>query len=71
MRDITNLEGIEFGGRNINNLRYADDTALVAGSEGKLKCLVQASLQASEERGLRLNISKTKVMVISKGETRV
>ena len=71
MRKITNLEGTEFHGSNINNLRYADDTALVPDSEEKLKCLVQALVQASEEQGLRLHISKTKVMVISKRETSV
>ena len=71
MRDITNLVGIKFGGRNINNLSYADDTALVADSEVKLECLLQALVQASKERGLRLNISKTKVMVMSKGETSI
>ena len=68
-RDISNLEGIKFGERNIKNLRYANDTAVVADSEEKLKCLVQTLVQASEERGLRLNISKSKVMVTSKRVT--
>ena len=71
MRDVTDLEGIKIGGRNINNIRYADDTALIADSEEKLKSLVQALVRASEERGLRLNVSKTKVMVISKTEASI
>ena len=52
MKDITSLEGIKFGGTNINNQKYADDTTLVADSGEKLKCLFQALVQASEEQGL-------------------
>ena len=66
MRDLIDLDGIKFGGRNINNIRYADDTVLIADSEQKLQNLVQTLVQSSEERGLKLNISKTKVMVMSK-----
>ena len=68
MRDLTEMEGIKFGGRNINNIRYADETVLLADSEDKLQRLVQQLVQSSEERGLKMNLSKTKVMVISKGE---
>ena len=68
MRDLTELEGIKFGGRNLNNIRYADDTVLIADSEGKLQRLIQALVQSSGERGLKMNTSKTKVMVISKGD---
>ena len=60
------LDGIKFGGRNLNNIRYADDTVLIADTEEKLQALVQALVRASGERGLNLNGSKTKVMVISK-----
>ena len=67
MNDLAELDGIKFGGRNINNIRYADDTVLIADSEEKLKSLIQALVQSSGEKGLKLNISKTKVMVISKG----
>ena len=63
---LAELDGIKFGGRNINNIRYADDTVLIADSEEKLKSLIQALVQSSGEKGLNLNISKTKVMVISK-----
>ena len=68
MRDLIELEGIKFGGRNLNNIRYADDTVLIADSEDKLQRLVQGLMQASGEHGLKLNTSKTKVMVISKGD---
>ena len=71
MRDLTELEGIKFGGRNLNNIRYADDTVLIADSEDKLQRLVQTLVQASGERGLKLKISKTKVMVISKGDEEI
>ena len=68
MRELEDLDGIKFGGRNLNNIRYADDTVLIADSEEKLQCLVQALVTASGERGLKLNTSKTKVMVISKSD---
>ena len=67
MRDLMELDGIKFGGRNLNNIRYADDTVLIADSEDKLQRLVQELVQSSGEHGLKLNTSKTKVMVISKG----
>ena len=56
--------GIKFAGRNINNLRYADDTTLVAESEGeeKLKSLLVKAKEESEKVGLKLNIQKTKIM---------
>ena len=49
-------------GRNINNLRYADDTALMAGSEEGLKSLLMKVKEESEKVGLKLNIHKTKIM---------
>ena len=49
-------------GRNINNLRYADDTTLMAESEEELKCLWMKVKKESEKVGLKLNIQKTKIM---------
>ena len=54
--------GIRIAGRNINNLRYADDTTLMAGSEEKLKSLLMKVKEKSEKIGLKLNIHKTKIM---------
>ena len=57
--------GIKIAGRNINNLRYADDTTLMAGSEEELKSLLMKVKEESEQVGLKLNIQKTKIMVSS------
>ena len=54
--------GIKIAGRNINNLRYADDTTLVAESEEELKSLLMKMKEESEKVGLKLNIQKTKIM---------
>ena len=54
---------IKFAGRNINNLRYADDTILMAESEQELKNLLMKVKVESEKVGLKLNIQKTKIMV--------
>ena len=54
--------GIKIAGRNINNLRYADDTTLMAESEEELKSLLMKVKDESEEVGLKLNIQKTKIM---------
>ena len=54
--------GIKITGRNINNLRYADDTSLMAESEEELKSLVIKVKEESEKVGLKLNIQKTKIM---------
>ena len=51
--------GIKIAARNINNLRYADDTSLVAASEEELKSLLNKMEEESEKVGLRLNIQKT------------
>ena len=56
--------GIKIAGRNISNLRYADDTTLMAESEEKLKSLLMKLKEESEKVGLKLNIQKTKIMVI-------
>ena len=54
--------GIKIAGRNINNLRYADDTTLMAEDEEKLKSLLMKVKEESEKVGLKLNIQKTKIM---------
>ena len=54
--------GIKIAGRNINNLRYADDTTLMAESEEELKSLLMEVKEESEKVGLKLNIQKTKIM---------
>ena len=57
--------GIKIDGRNINNLRYSDDTSLMAESEEELKSLLTKVKEESEKVGLRLNIQKTKIMASS------
>ena len=54
--------GIKIAGRNINNLRYADDTTLMSESEEDLKSLLMKVKEESEKVGLKLNIQKTKIM---------
>ena len=54
--------GIKISGRNINNLRYADDTTLMAESEEELNSLLKKVKEESEKSGLKLNIQKTKIM---------
>ena len=54
--------GIKIAGRNINNLRYADDTTLMAENEEKLKSFLMKVKDESEKAGLKLNIQKTKIM---------
>ena len=54
--------GIKIAGRNINNLRYADDTTLMAESEEELRSLLMKVKEKSEKVGLKLNIQKTKIM---------
>ena len=57
--------GIKIAGRNINNLRYADDTTLMAESEEELKSLLMRVKEESEKIGLKLNIQKTKIVASS------
>ena len=57
--------GIQIAGRNINNLRYADDTTLMAESEEELKSLLMRVKEESEKTGLKFNIQKTKIMASS------
>ena len=54
--------GIKIARRNVNNLRYADDTTLMAESEEELKCLLMKVKEEGEKVGLKLNIQKTKIM---------
>ena len=64
--------GIKIAGRNINNLRYAGDTTLMAESEEELKSLLMKVKKESEKAGLKLNIQKTKIMAsgpITSGQT--
>ena len=56
--------GIKISGRNINNLRYADDTTLMAESRKKLKSLLMKVKEESEKVGLKLSIQKTKIMAL-------
>ena len=57
--------GIKIAGRNVNNLRYADDATLMAESEEELKSLLMKVKEESEKVGLKLNIQKTKIMASS------
>ena len=57
--------GIKIAGRNLNNLRYADDTTLMAESEEELKSLLMKVKEESEKAGLKLNIQKSKIMAFS------
>ena len=61
-RNAVLYDGIKIAGRNINNLRYADDTTLMAESEEELKTLLMKVNEESEKVGLKLNIQKTKIM---------
>ena len=57
--------GIKISGRNINNLRYADDTTLMAESKEELKSLLMTVKEESERASLKINIKKTKIMASS------
>ena len=57
--------GIKIAGRNINNLRYVDDTTLMAESKEELESLLMRVKEGSEKAGLKLNIKKTKIMASS------
>ena len=56
--------GIKIARRNINNFRYADDTTLMGESEEELKSLLMKVKEASEKGGLKLNVQKTKILVL-------
>ena len=65
MLDCKKQAGIKIAGRNINNLRYADDTTLMAESKEEMKSLLMKVKEVSEKAGLKLNIQKTKIMASS------
>ncbi|GFO28243.1 endonuclease-reverse transcriptase [Plakobranchus ocellatus] len=66
MRNLEGHPGIKIGGSNINNLRYADDTVLIAENEKDLPQLLDIVKEESEKKGLELNRKKTEVMVVSR-----
>ncbi|CAM1330889.1 Uncharacterised protein r2_g3992 [Pycnogonum litorale] len=65
-RQIEDMPVLSVGGHNINNLRYADDTGLIATSEEKLQALLDKVVEYSKDMGLSINVKKTKSMTISK-----
>ncbi|KAK3714907.1 hypothetical protein RRG08_005377 [Elysia crispata] len=66
LRNLDGSEGLKANGENLNNLRYADDTSLLAGSEEDLQRLLNIVVEESEKLGLSLNVKKTECMVVSK-----
>ena len=66
LRNLENYPGVKINGVNINNIRYAVDTVLIADSEENLQKLLDITIEKSEEMGLTLNVKKTECMVISK-----
>ena len=65
-REVDELKGISINGKNLNNIRYADDTALMADSEEKLQKIVDEVKHHSSKGGLEMNVKKTKVMLITR-----
>ena len=65
-REIEDMEGMNVGGHNINNLRYADDTSLLALEEQKLQNLLTIVNDKGKPYGMEINVKKTKSMVASK-----
>ena len=68
LREISNIRGVVIGGYNLNNIRYADDTALIAEAEEKLQELTEAVSTENEKRGPTMNVKNTECMVIRKEE---
>ncbi|GFR95652.1 hypothetical protein ElyMa_002699100 [Elysia marginata] len=66
LRELDNIQGIGPGGHNINNIRYADDTVLIAQSEQSLQKMLDIVVKESKIKGLSLNIAKTESMTKSK-----
>ena len=71
LRKFQGFAGVKVEGININNIRYADDTVLIAYSEKDLQDILDKTVEASAEMGLTINCDKTKSMVISKREGRI
>ena len=66
LRELEGLQGFVVGGHNMNNLRYADDTALTSDSAEKLQKLLDKVVEESRKKGLTINCKKTECMVVSK-----
>ena len=69
LRNLNEHQGVKVGGNNINNLRYVDDTVLIADSEQKLQTLLTTASAKRVKEGLELNVKKKECMVISKKPT--
>ena len=65
-RHVINTKGVNVGGKHYNNLRYADDTALLAGNENELSELTSKINEVENQFQMKINIKKTKAMVVSK-----
>ncbi|GFR76350.1 retrovirus-related Pol polyprotein LINE-1 [Elysia marginata] len=70
LRNITDMEDVKVGGRNITNLRYADDSIFLANSQENLQALLSVVTYESESMGLQLNARKTECMVVSKKQVK-
>ena len=66
LRNLENYPGVKINGEKINNIRYADDTVLIADSEENLQRLLDITIEKNEKMGLTLNVKETECMVISK-----
>ena len=66
LKSTESMTGVKVGGRNINNLRYADNTTLIAGSNDDLQKMLDKVIMESEKAGMYLNRKKTVCMVVSK-----
>ena len=71
MDALKDLEGISAGGRNVNNVRYADDTVLIADSEKKLQALMNKLKDECESKGLRINLDMTNTLTVTKSKEKV
>ena len=69
LKELVDLPGLVVGGHNINNIRYADDTVLIANSEEKLKELLEKVVEESKNKGLSINCKKTECMVVSRKDS--
>ena len=68
---MENVEGIKFNGINITDLRYADDAVLVADKRKKMQNMIDRLSRACKEYGMKINVKKTEVMVVSRAEMTV
>ena len=71
MDALKDLEGISVGGRNVNNVRYADDTVLIADSEKKLQALMNKLKDECASKGLRINVDMTNTLTVTKSKEKV